>query len=182
MIVIVSLETICKARRSMAAIPASRPSVPGATPTGLDLEHFLPYRLSVLSNRISDAIAREYSQRFDLGVTEWRVMAVLGRYPELSAGEVAQRTAMDKVAVSRAVASLLDAGRVERDIHDDDRRRSVLRLSVEGYRIYGEVAPMALAFERNLLGDMAGSDRDLLFRLLDRLDELELRAEADAPP
>ena len=47
----------------------------------LDLEHFLPYRLSVLSNRISGAIAREYSTRFALTVTEWRVMAVLGRYP-----------------------------------------------------------------------------------------------------
>lgn len=146
---------------------------------GLALEHFLPYRLSVLSNRISGAIAREYSQRFDLGVTEWRVMAVLGRYPDLSAGAVAQRTAMDKVAVSRAVASLLDAGRIERDIHGDDRRRSVLRLSAEGHRIYREVAPMALAFERNLLGDMADAERALLFRLLDRLDELEVRAEGD---
>lgn len=38
----------------------------------LDLEHFLPYRLSVLSNRISSAIAREYSTRFGLAVTEWR--------------------------------------------------------------------------------------------------------------
>jgi DNA-binding MarR family transcriptional regulator len=148
----------------------------------LELERFLPYRLSVLSNRISGAIAREYSQRFALGVTEWRVMAVLGRYPDLSAGEVAQRTAMDKVAVSRAVASLLDAGRIERDVHDGDRRRSVLRLSPAGHAIYDEVAPLALAFERNLLGDMAAAERALLFRLLDRLDELELRAEAEAPP
>jgi DNA-binding MarR family transcriptional regulator len=109
-------------------------------------------------------------------------MAVLGRYPDLSAGEVALRTAMDKVAVSRAVASLLDARRIERDIHDGDRRRSVLRLSAEGQRIYREVAPMALGFERNLLGDMAEAERTLLFRLLDRLDELELRAEADTPP
>jgi DNA-binding MarR family transcriptional regulator len=178
MVVIVSVETICKARRSMAAIPASPPSVPA----GLDLEHFLPYRLSVLSNRISGAIAREYSQRFELGVTEWRVMAVLGRYPELSAGEVAQRTAMDKVAVSRALASLLEVGRIERDTHGGDRRRSVLRLSPAGHAIYAEVAPLALAFERTLLGGMADAERDLLFRLLDRLDELELRAEAETPP
>ena len=66
---------------------------PGRQPHAqLDLEHFLPYRLSVLSNRISSAIAREYSQRFALTVTEWRVMAVLGRYPGLSANKVALRT------------------------------------------------------------------------------------------
>lgn len=157
----------------------ARPAIPTPDPAsaGLELEQFLPYRLSVLSNRISGAIAREYSQRFDLGVTEWRVMAVLGRYPDLSAGEVAQRTAMDKVAVSRAVASLLASGRLQRDIHGDDRRRSVLRLSPAGHAIYDEVAPLALAFERNLLGDMDGAERALLFRLLDKLDELELRAE-----
>lgn len=168
------------AKPSMTA-PRPRSHSLGDDHVALDLEHFLPYRLSVLSNRVSTAIAREYSQRFALGVTEWRVMAVLGRYPDLSANEVAQRTAMDKVAVSRAVASLLDAGRVQRDTHGDDRRRSVLRLSADGYRIYDQVAPLALAFERNLLGDMAEAERALLFRLLDRLDELELRAEADIP-
>ena len=146
----------------------------------LDLEHFLPYRLSVLSNRVSSAIARVYSERFGLGVTEWRVMAVVGRYPDLSAGEVAQRTAMDKVAVSRAVARLVESGQLRRETHDDDRRRSVLRLSRAGYAIYDVVAPHALAFEARLLEGFDADERALLFRLLDRLDELELKAEAQA--
>lgn len=150
-------------------------------PAELDLEHFLPYRLSVLSNRVSGAIARAYSERFDLGVTEWRVIAVLGRYPDLSAGEVAQRTAMDKVAVSRAVARLLEAGRLQRETSDADRRRSVLRLSDAGRAIFEEVAPHALAFQQRLLAGMDPEERALLFRLLDRLDELELRAEAELP-
>ncbi|MFN7137180.1 MAG: MarR family winged helix-turn-helix transcriptional regulator [Thermomonas sp.] len=144
----------------------------------LVLERFLPYRLSVLSNRLSGAIAREYSQRFDLGVTEWRVMAILGRTPDLSANQVAQRSAMDKVAVSRAVARLLAAGRIEREFDEDDRRRSVLRLSEAGYAIYDAVVPLALGFEQQVLGELAEDERALLFRLLDRLDELELRAES----
>jgi DNA-binding MarR family transcriptional regulator len=162
----------------MPALPAERSVHAHAD---LDLERFLPYRLSVLSNRVSDAIARVYSQRFALGVTEWRVMAVLGRYPDLSANEVAQRTAMDKVAVSRAVAGLLEAGRLQRDIHGGDRRRSVLRLSADGYRIYDQVAPLALAFEQRLLDGLDAAERGLLFGLLDRLDELELQAEAEIP-
>ena len=158
---------------------------PAADHAQLDLEHFLPYRLSVLSNRVSSAISRDYSQRFGLGVTQWRVVAVLGRYPGLSANEVAQRTAMDKVAVSRAVASLAADGRLQREVRDDDRRRSVLHLSEAGYRIFDEVAPLALAFEQRVLEGMDAAERTLLFRLLDRLDELELRAEAterDASP
>lgn len=137
--------------------------------SGLDLEHFLPYRLSVLSNRISQAIAARYAQRFGIGVTEWRVVAVLGRYPDLSAGAVAARTAMDKVAVSRAVARLLERGLVERDTHGDDRRRSVLALSRNGQRIYDDIAPLALDLERRLLSRLDRDERAALDALLDKL-------------
>lgn len=139
----------------------------------LDLEHFLPYRLSVLSNRISQDIARLYADRFGLGITEWRVLAVLGRYPGLSASELAERTAMDKVAVSRAVASLLAAGRLTRGTDDTDRRRSVLDLSPEGQRVYAEVAPAALAYERRLLSNLGTEDRTALARLVDLLTTAE---------
>ena len=85
---------------------------------------------------------------------------------------------MDKVAVSRAVAGLVEADRIERETHGDDRRRSVLRLSATGRAVYDEIAPLALAFEQRLLDGMPADERDALFRLLDRLDELELQAEA----
>ena len=144
----------------------------------LELDRFLPYRLSVLSNRTSSAIAREYSKRFDMTIPEWRVMAVLGRFPGLSANQVAQRTAMDKVAVSRAVARLMDAGRIQREFDDDDRRRSMLRLSEDGFAVYDQIVPLALGFEAHLLAEMSADERELLFKLLDRLDELELKLES----
>ena len=139
----------------------------------LELERFLPYRLSVLSNRISQDIARLYAERFGLGITQWRILAVLGRYPDLSATQVAERTAMDKVAVSRAVAGLLEAGLLRRRAHGADRRRSVLELSARGYRVYDEVAPLALAYERRLLAGLDPADRAALHHLLDKLDASE---------
>ena len=135
----------------------------------LELEHFLPYRLSVLSNRVSETISGYYRQRFGLAVTEWRTMAVLGRYQGLSAGEVAERTAMDKVAVSRAVARLLQRGFIQRETHGDDRRRSVLALSEVGYTVYDEIAPMALACEQRLIATLDGEERAMLDRLLVKL-------------
>ena len=139
----------------------------------LELERFLPYRLSVLSNRISQDIARLYAERFGLGITQWRILAVLGRYPDLSATQVAERTALDKVAVSRAVAGLLEAGLLRRRAHGADRRRSVLELSARGYRVYDEVAPLALAYERRLLAGLDPADRAALHHLLDKLDASE---------
>ncbi len=142
----------------------------------LELERFLPYRLSVLSNRISQAIARIYHERFGLDVTEWRIMAVLGRYPDLSAVEVAERTAMDKVAVSRAVSRLLERGLITRETHGEDRRRSVLALSAAGRSVYDEVAPLALDYERRLLAQLGDDEREWLERLLTRLDAVGVPA------
>ena len=135
----------------------------------LDLERFLPYRLSVLSNTVSEALAALYGERFNLSVTQWRVIAVLGRYPDLSAVEVAERTRMDKVAVSRAVAELIDSGRLDRQMDRLDRRRSVLNLSVEGRRVYAEIAPLALACEARLLSALSAKERDALEGILDKL-------------
>ncbi len=150
----------------------------------LELETFLPYRLSILSNTVSSAIAAVYRRRFCLSIPEWRVMAILGRYPGLSAAEVAERTAMDKVAVSRAVAKLLDTGRITRSFADADRRRSILQLSAEGEAVYAEVVPQARALEAQLIEsldptELAALDR-LLRRLTARARELEARTGARA--
>lgn len=140
----------------------------------LELERFLPYRLSVLSNTVSQAIADTYERRFALSITEWRVMAVLGRYDGLSAREVAARTAMDKVAVSRALARLIEAGRVRRLVAVHDKRQSVLRLSAKGWQVYDEVAPLALEHERRLLSHLNAEERAWLTRILDKLWSAEL--------
>ena len=140
-----------------------------------DLERLVPYRLSVLSNRISGAIAGEYHRRYGLAITEWRVMAVLGRFPGLSAREVTERTAMDKVAVSRAVARLLERSLVKREIHGDDRRRSVLTLSADGLRVHNEVAPMVLECERQLLSPLSEEERAQLDRLIEKLGTAGLK-------
>ncbi|BFI95058.1 MAG: MarR family transcriptional regulator [Rhodanobacter sp.] len=135
----------------------------------LELERFLPYQLSIVSNTVSQAIAGDYQSRHDLGVTEWRVMAVLARFDGLSAREVAERTAMDKVAVSRALARLVAAGRVRRHIHHNDKRRSVLGLTAAGWKIHDEVAPLARQRERELLARMTPEEQVWLRRILDKL-------------
>ena len=132
----------------------------------LHLERFLPYRLSVLSNTVSSAIAAAYFANFGLSIPEWRVVAVLAANPGLSAAEVTARTAMDKVAVSRAVATLLAAGRLRRTTALSDRRRTHLALTTRGLHDYAEVVPMALEYERHLVTPLSKRDRATLDRIL----------------
>ncbi|MEL7024841.1 MAG: MarR family transcriptional regulator [Pseudomonadota bacterium] len=145
----------------MTEAPSNRPA--------LALEDFLPYRLSILSNTVSGTIASAYDRRFNLSIPEWRVMAVVARSPGLSAAQVAARTLMDKVAVSRAVAKLLKQGRITREFADQDKRRSILNLSADGREVYEMVVPMALKLEADLLEGFTTEEIDTLNLLLDRM-------------
>ena len=144
----------------------------------LRLDEFVPYRLSVLTNTVSAAIAGAYAERFGLSIPEWRVLAVLALEPGLSAATVAERTAMDKVAVSRAVSGLLRTRRLVRGFANADRRRSVLRLSAAGEQGYWRVVPFARRYERRLLADLTRTERGQLDALL---AHLQARALALGP-
>jgi len=152
---------------------------PTEMPSALRLEKFLPYRLSVLSNTVSRALAEAYADRYGLSINEWRVMAILGRFPGSSAAEVADRAAMDKVAVSRAVSRLLAAGRIQRRTAAEDRRRSVLVLSSAGQRIHRRLTPVLLDYEDALVAALSRTERAQLDRILTRLTD---EAAAIGPP
>jgi DNA-binding MarR family transcriptional regulator len=133
------------------------------------LETFLPYRLSVLANRLSRAFARHYQDEFGISIAEWRVIAVLGSFAPLSSNEIGARTEMDKAKVSRAVAALLKAGLIEREAHPRDQRLIQLTLSRAGRRIYEAIVPRARAREMELTNGMSRKDLAQIHALLDQL-------------
>ena len=135
----------------------------------LILEDFMPYKLAILSHTVSSLIARVYDKRFGLTIPEWRVIAIVGRFPGLSAVEVAERTMLDKVAISRAVTKLIKANRIDREFADADRRRSILTLSEEGRKVHNEVAPLALGMEQDLLHGLSDEQIETLNICIERL-------------
>jgi len=135
----------------------------------LELEKFLPYRLSVLAQLVSESLHDLYAGPFELSVTQWRVMAALGRFAPLTASDVGQRIVMDKVAVSRAVASLMKRGLVERATDLDDRRRASLRLTEKGRTVHAQIVPLALKYEADLYQPLSAEERQALNSLCDRL-------------
>ena len=134
------------------------------------LEGFLPYRLSIVTNRISQAFARRYSDAFGLAIPEWRVMAVLGSFAPLTANQVCERTAMDKVKVSRAVARLAAAGHLRKAANPADRRSTLLRLTPKGRRTYSKIVPLARDLEAALTSALGDGERDALIAALAKLE------------
>jgi DNA-binding MarR family transcriptional regulator len=138
--------------------------------SGFAIEHFLPFRLSVLSNRLTRAVARVYSRRFRLSAPEWRTLAVLGRYGAMSANSVVDRTAMDKVRVSRAVARLTTAGHITRHTDPADRRRAILDLTPQGTNIYQQIVPLVRAVEDDIMQTLSAEERHTLERVFTKLE------------
>ena len=135
----------------------------------LQLEKFLPYRLSVTSNLVSQAIANAYVTLFDLTIAEWRVIAVIAEGSGITQQEVCVLTRMDKVTVSRAAIALTERGLIDRTPNPRDGRSHILALSAEGAELYGNVAPKALELETRIFGALDPADIARLSAILEQV-------------
>ena len=137
----------------------------------LRLDAFIPYRLSVTSNLVSETIASAYQALFGLSIPEWRLIAVIAEDAGITQQQVGRRTRMDKVTVSRATIALVDRGLVERQPHASDRRSQSLHLSAAGRALYAQVAPKALELEREIFASFDPAEvaafADMLLRIQD---------------
>jgi DNA-binding MarR family transcriptional regulator len=115
-----------------------------------DLTRFLPYQLAVVAQRVSGELSRIYSDRFDLSVPEWRVLAHLAESGEISVREIHLRVNMEKSKVSRAASRLQDRGLISKKTNPSDRRLLELSLTAAGRALMTRIIPEALRFERDL--------------------------------
>jgi DNA-binding MarR family transcriptional regulator len=135
------------------------------------LAHFLPYRLSIVMQAVSDALALRYSREFGISIPEWRIIATLGENSEMTARDIAVHARMNKTMVSRAAADLSARRIVTRRTSREDRREAFLRLTRQGEDIYSAIVPLALDYERGLTAGMSSEDVATLGRLLERLQQ-----------
>jgi len=135
-----------------------------------ELGKYLPFRLTVLSNRLTRRVARFYAERFKLSAPEWRTMAVLGQHGAMSANAVIAQTTMDKVRVSRAVAKLLKAGLITREADPQDRRRAILELTMTGRDMYQQIVPLVQDVEAEIVSALSGAERSVLDSALSKIE------------
>lgn len=133
------------------------------------LETFMPYRLAVVAHVVSRALSEVYTQEFGLSIPEWRVLANLGRCGPLNAGELAERSSMDKPKVTRALQRLEARGLVQRAVVSADRRQVRLTLTRRGRLQFRQIAALALEWEAKLLGSLSAAERTTFDRVLTKL-------------
>lgn len=129
----------------------------------LKLDEFLPYCLSNLSKRISNALAATYQSEFGIAIPEWRVIAILGGDKKLTSSEICQLSVMYKSKVSRAVKSLRGKGLLREQGDAQDGRTKHVFLSKKGISLYRNIVPKAQQWEASLLDILEAREyRDLM--------------------
>lgn len=154
----------------MGTDPGGYSGGPAASARAIDLSRYTPAILNRLSNQWSAASSALYRKKFKVGMSEWRLMALLASEPWSQATRVDEVIGMDKSAVSRTLRSLERRGLVTTRPNLVDPRRREMALTEEGLRLHGQIATVALARADQLLADFTVEEVDQLFVFLNRLE------------
>ena len=147
--------------------------------SALILDSFLPYRLSVATNLVSDLVAAAYRQLFDINIPEWRLIAVLAERTESNQQGLGEATRMDKLTVSRAAARLAKRGLILRRVSEQDRRNQLLTLSDDGRALYEHVAPKALEIEKMIFDRLSETQKAEFSIILREIEAAALKAASE---
>jgi DNA-binding MarR family transcriptional regulator len=131
-----------------------------------DLEEFLPYALNRAAEAASRGFQAIYKARYGMLRTEWRVLAHLGRYGEMTARDICTRADLHKTKVSRAVKALEVRRFLTRRTVETDRRQEVLSLTQAGTAAYNHLAAEARGYDAALAAGLSSADLSALRRSL----------------
>lgn len=145
------------------------------------LAEFLPYRIAVLSERISRRLSRIYEAEAGLSVAEWRVMVHLSRCHEVSLRQIHDCVNLEKSRVSRAVSRLEASGLVKKTGSPTDQRLLAISLTANGWSVLDRILPPAIAYEERLRAALTEEDCAALDRVMEKLHRV-MDADPEARP
>lgn len=134
-----------------------------------ELQKFWPYALNKVAEATSLGFQSVYRKKYAMTRTEWRVLAHLGEFGQLTAKDICERASLHKTKVSRAVVALEEKGWLDRSTNEQDRRAEYLILTMAGEQAYQDLTKEADKLNAELV---AGLDADELATFRKVLDTL----------
>jgi DNA-binding MarR family transcriptional regulator len=135
----------------------------------LPIDSSLFFKLTRVVNLTARPFVETLSRTHHLSLNEWRTMVVLASHPGVAARDVAEATGLDKMSVSRAIASLERQGRLQREPDPADARSSRLTLSAAGQALYRTIGTLAAQREAQLFAGISAAERAAMGATIDRL-------------
>lgn len=135
----------------------------------LDLDHYVPYFFTTISNSLSRGASKTYQKHFGINVTEWQTMAVLAAMPGTNANQICAVIGLDKAAVSRILQSLKRRSLVTIVGDPRDSRMNSISLSEAGSDVHAGVIQVALQREEQLLSCLSAREREAFIAALRKI-------------
>lgn len=137
----------------------------------MQLETFFPYRLAVVAEAFSRQLIAVYGRKYGFSREEWRMLFLLADAGSLDSLELAQRTSLDKVQVSRAAARLERKGMITREVLGADKRLRNYVITTKGRDIFHRGFAEVQARTEEIMQAMSADDRGALDRGIAGLDQ-----------
>lgn len=142
------------------------------TLSDFNLSEFLPYKLSVLSTRVSKVFSKIYGDKYGLSTPEWRVLVHVARREKMSVREIHDSVYLEKPSVSRAVAKLEKAGLLAKSTCDADHRLLEIEITEAGLDVFNGIVPEAVKFQDALMAAFSDDEQQQLIHLMERLHDV----------
>jgi DNA-binding MarR family transcriptional regulator len=161
-------------RRSKTACPWINLTRSAAS---LNVEDFLTFRITRLSNALRTGLTKRYLEEFELSLPEWRLLALTARFAPLRFSEVTSRSSMDKGQVSRTLREMSKKGFVKmKSIRTPGSRAAealaapvMVSITPKGKALYASVLPVARKRQAEMLMTLSEAERVALYSILEKL-------------
>lgn len=143
----------------------------------LNVEDFLTFRITRLSNALRTGLTKRYLEEFELSLPEWRLLALTARFAPLRFSEVTSRSSMDKGQVSRTLREMAKKGYVKmKSIRTPGSRAAealaapvMVSITPKGKALYASVLPVARKRQAEMLMTLSEPERVALYSILEKL-------------
>lgn len=135
----------------------------------MQLETFFPYRLAVTAESFSRHLVAVYGHAYGLSREEWRLLFLIDGAGEITSLDLARRSTLDKVQISRAAQRLEEKGFISRAVAGDDRRLRLYAISATGRVTFRKAFAEVEARAAEILARLQPDDRAALERGLQAL-------------
>lgn len=145
--------------------------------SNLNVEEFLTFRLTRLSNALRTNLTKPYLEEFELSLPEWRLLALVARFAPMRFSEVTARSSMDKGQVSRTLRVMAQRGLTKMKTIRDKGSRStealaapvMVSITPKGTALYKTVLPVARRRQAEMLLTLSEAEREALYTTIDKL-------------
>lgn len=142
----------------------------------IDMNVFIPSAITNLAQRIASSATAAYLPRWGVGITDWRILALLAAAPWTAPVEIGEATGLDKAAVSRSLRELVEAGLAESLEDGASQRRLPFALTGRGLAVHDRIVAFAREREERMLKGFSPPERaqfaDFIARMQRQVDAI----------